>query len=164
MRSGSNVVMVQMHASRTAAAPEDLNQSLEGRVRGDHGRPAAILAFHGDEVIHGLSSRPRPETLAYPDLGFNRHARPEHVFPSLSRIERDLHRNSLHNFHEVTGGVFRWQQAGDRAAGPSDTLYMAFVVLAGGVDVNRDGLIGSHIAELGFFEVGRDPEVVEIDD
>src|SRR5579859_4411574 len=103
-------------------------------------------------------------TLPYPDLGFNRHARPQHVLAGLSGVEGDLCWNSLYDFDEVSGCILRRQKAGHRTAGSGDTLQMAFVVLPGRVHMNGDGLAGAHVAQLGLFEIRRDPDVVKIDD
>jgi hypothetical protein len=41
---------------------------------------------------------------------------------------------------------------------------MAFVILPGRVNVNRDRLSDAHIPQLSFLKIGCDPDIVEIDD
>ena len=89
---------------------------------------------------------------------------PQHVLFGFSRIENDLHRNTLHNFHIIAGGVFRRQQAEQRAAGPGNAFHLAFIFFAVGVDRNGDALSRPHFAQLVLFEIGRDPDVVKVDD
>ena len=82
----------------------------------------------------------------------------------LARIEDDLHRNALHDFHIVASRILRRQQAEARAAGAGDAIHFAVVFSAVGVDFNRDALADLHFAELRLFEIRGDPDVVEIDD
>ena len=82
----------------------------------------------------------------------------------LSRIKHDLHRNALHDFHVVAGGIFRRQQAEARAAGAGDAFDLAVVAASVRVHIDRDALPDLHLPQLRFFEVGGDPDVVKIDD
>jgi hypothetical protein len=43
----------------------------------------------------------------------------------LARIENDLHRNPLHDFHVVAGGILRRKQTEERAGCPGDAIYVA---------------------------------------
>src|ERR1035441_8591610 len=70
-------------------------------------------------------------------------------------VEHDLHRNALHHFDVVAGGVFGGEQAEARTAGASDGIDMPLVGLAVGIhrDVSRQ--TGFHLPELRLLEVRR---------
>ncbi len=123
-----------------------------------HGLTAGRQA---SRLIHGCGGRAH---YANPDLGRHRHAGTQLVIVVRARIEHDLDRNALHDFHVVSGGIFRRQQAEAGAAGAGDAVHLAVVGSAVGVDVDGDALADLHFAQLRFFEVGGDPNVVEIDD
>ena len=78
----------------------------------------------------------------------------------LAGIEVDADRNSLHYFHIVSGRVFGWQKAEARSARSTDCLNLAPVFLAEGVDSEPDPLPWAHAAELRFFEIRGDPDIV----
>ena len=80
--------------------------------------------------------------ISNPDLGLDRHAGTQLVILVCTGFEDDLHRNALHDFHVVAGGVFRRQQAEARAAGAGDAVDLAVVGSAVGVDVDGDALAG----------------------
>ncbi len=79
-------------------------------------------------------------------------------------IQHDLDWNALHHFHVVSSGVFGGQQAETSSAGSGNAVYFAVIGSAVGVDFDGDPLANLHLPQLGFFEVRRDPNVVEIDD
>ena len=65
-------------------------------LSGERGRPAG-------------SSRCARRDLVHVNLGFNRHAQTKVMIIVLPLVEHDFHGNTLHNFHVVTGRVFRRQ-------------------------------------------------------
>src|SRR5262245_58995896 len=60
----------------------------------------------------------------------DRHAGAEMAVRILTGVEHDLHRNALHDLHEIPGGVFRRQQAEARAGGRRDAVHVAVEGLA----------------------------------
>jgi hypothetical protein len=89
------------------------------------------------------------------------HTWAKQVIAIFSGLQDDLYGNPLHNFHVVAGGIFRGQEAEERTSGAGDAIDMAFVVAAGRVRVNFDPLADTHVAELRFFEVCGDPNLIE---
>src|SRR5579872_7078260 len=45
------------------------------------------------------------------DCGLDGHANAQQMIGILARIKQNLHRNALHNFDVISGGIFRRQQA-----------------------------------------------------
>src|SRR5262245_33113772 len=85
------------------------------------------------------------------------------MFRILAGVEVDLHRDTLDDFHEVTGGVLRWQQAELRAGRGGDAVDVRFERAASkGVDGNIRLLPGAHGLQLRLLEVRRDPRVIEV--
>src|SRR5271156_6498479 len=125
-------------------------------------------------MIHGLitgrgrqaesSGMAAAPNLFHFDFGFDGHAEAQVVIAVLSFIENDFHGDALDNFHVISGGIFRWQQAGARAAGAGDAVHVTLIRAAVGVHFNFGGLIGAHVFQLGFFVVGGDPNFVERND
>src|SRR6516162_2653099 len=50
------------------------------------------------------------------------HARPKLTVSVFSGLEHDLYRNSLHDFHVISRGIFGWKQTEKRSGGTSDTV------------------------------------------
>ena len=78
-------------------------------------------------------------------------------------VEHNLDRHALHDFHIVARSILRRQQAEACAAGASDAVDLAVVLASIGIDLNGDALARLHVAQLGFLEVGGNPDVIEID-
>src|SRR3954462_6305218 len=78
-------------------------------------------------------------------------------------IKFDLDRNALHDFHVITGCVLRRQKAEASAAGSGNAVDFAVVLPAVGVDFDGDSLPCLHVPKLSLFEVGCDPDVIQID-
>src|SRR6266852_9864979 len=99
-------------------------------------RVTASAMIQGLTAGRGGRSHPRsvPRCSSHPDLGLDRHTRPENMLFGLSRVKGDLDRDPLHYFDVVTRGIFRRKQAKQRAAGTSDALHVAVVFLAVGID------------------------------
>ena len=78
-------------------------------------------------------------------------------------IENHFHRNALHHFDVVAGGVFGRQQAEARARCGGDAIDVPAVLAAAavGIDFKLDLLADVHFLELGLFEIGGDPDVFE---
>src|SRR5471030_2189979 len=75
-------------------------------------------------MIHGLMCRCCSSAipLSRIDRGCHRHSRPQEMIRILSHVQHDLDRHALDNFHEISGRVFRRQQAEPRAGGGRDTV------------------------------------------
>src|ERR1700685_1577360 len=78
-----------------------------------------------------------------------------------SWLENDLHRDSLDDFDVVAGGVFRRQQTEGWAGGPGDAVDVAVQNSTAGVDMNPGFLTNAHVPQLGFLEVGSDPDIIK---
>ena len=94
----------------------------------------------------------------------DRHARPQQMLRVLVVIEPNSHREPLHHFHVVPGGIFWGKQTKQRAGGPGKALDFTLVVVPKGVHTNGDRLSRSHPFELRLLEVGRDPDIVQRND
>src|SRR5207245_3943336 len=95
------------------------------------------------------------------DLGFDRHTWTQPVIVVLAGVEIDANRNALNHLHIIPRGVLGRQQAEPGAAGAADCFKFAGVFAAESVHAKLDALAGFHAAELGFFKIGRDPDVIE---
>ncbi len=79
--------------------------------------------------------------------------------------EVDADGDALDDFDVVAGGVLGWEEAELGAGGSADLGDLAVEGAATeGVDLDCDVLAGVHLLQLGFLEVGGDPEVGEGDD
>src|SRR5580658_7944975 len=108
----------------------------------------------------------RSSQLFNPHLRLNRHPRAEFMVLDLALVEHDLHRNALHDFHVVAGGVFGRQQAEALSAGAGHGINVPLVGLAGRIDLNLSRLSRLHLGKLRLLEVCRDPDIrfIERDD
>ena len=97
-------------------------------------------------------------------LGVNRHAWAQEMIFIFSGIEHDLDRDALHDFHIISRSIFGRQKTEAGAAGAGDAIDFAVISFAIGINFNGDGLADFHLAELGFFEVGGDPDIIERND
>src|SRR5690349_5066546 len=109
-------------------------------------------------------SRVSADISADPDLGLDRHSRTQAVQSGLILIESDAHREALHHLHVIPAGVFRRQQAGDGSGGSGEAFDVAAEILTVGIDANGDLLAGMNPAQLRFFEIRRDPHIVDLGD
>ena len=95
-------------------------------------------------------------------VGNDRHARTQFDERVACRVERDLHRDALHDLGEIAGGVVRRQQREFLAAGGRDAVDMAVHDLAREhVDLDRDGLAFAHVGELRLLVVRHDIGAVD---
>src|SRR2546426_12085309 len=92
------------------------------------------------------------------DSRFDGHSQAQPTLGALPLLESDFHRHALHHLDVVTRGVLGREQAELRSARPGDALDVAIVFAPVGVDVNLDGLAGSHVLELSLFEISRYPD------
>ena len=80
-------------------------------------------------------------------------------------IEKDLDGNPLHDFREIPSCVV-WRKQGKHRAGSRlkavDLTYE--FVIGKSIHADLDRLAGSNTTQLGFFEVGGDPDVVQGND
>src|SRR5579864_2235333 len=113
---------------------------------------------------HPRSGLPWPRPSANPDLGRYRFPGTQLVIVVRAGIENDLDRDALHYFHVIPRSIFWRQQAEARAAGSGNALDLSVVGSAVGIDVDGDALADFHLPKLRFFEVCRDPNIIEIDD
>src|SRR5690606_26029878 len=97
-------------------------------------------------------------TQVNPDL--DRHARPDDLTQGVVAVDHYLDRNALHHLGEVAGGVVRRQQAelgtGGREQAVDVSLYRLIVE---GVEDQGGALALVHALDLGFLEIGLDPQV-----
>src|SRR6185295_1165096 len=98
--------------------------------------------------------------LLHSDFDQHRHAGPELALDLLAFIENNFHRNALHHFHVITGGVFRRQQAESCARSVSNAVHMP-LENAASVCVHRDtrGLAGMHLCELSLLKIRDYPNI-----
>ena len=81
----------------------------------------------------------------------------------LVSIKHDAHRNSLHHLYVVAGGVLRRKQTEPGTTCAANGEDFAFVLATGRVDLDLNRLSLLHVAQLRFFEVCRDPDIVDVD-
>ena len=76
-------------------------------------------------------------------------------------VEEDFEGDALDDLDVVAGGVFGREEAEAGAAAELEAIDVGLEVAAWeGIDANADGLAGVHVGELGFLEIGGDPDVV----
>jgi hypothetical protein len=63
------------------------------------------------------------------DVRFHGHAGAQAIEPVLIGFEAQAHGDALHHLDVVAGGVFRRQDAGDRAGAAADGFDVAFKIL-----------------------------------
>ena len=78
-------------------------------------------------------------------------------------VENDFHRHALDDFHVIAGRVFRRQQAEPRAAAGLNAVHVCAQRFAKRVNLNEHRLVGLHVFQLRFLEIGHDPDVVRHD-
>ena len=78
-----------------------------------------------------------------------------------ARLQNDLYRNPLNNFHVVAGCIFGRQQAEDGARCSRNAVDMTVVSAAVRVELNRCFLAHAHVFELGLFEIRGDPHLIQ---
>src|SRR5260370_8822039 len=79
-------------------------------------------------------------------------------------IETNPHWEPLNNFDKVAAGIFRWQKAEQGSGGTREILDRPSVVATERINMNVHRLTRTHVLELGFFEVRRHPDVVNMND
>src|SRR5262249_3827810 len=89
------------------------------------------------------------------------HARPELKVVILTGIEDDLNGNPLDDLDEVACCVFRRQYAEQWSSGAADAVDVAPVGAAIRVHPHINNWTWAHMLELSFFEVRRNPDVLE---
>ncbi|MNN68853.1 hypothetical protein D3C81_1845920 [compost metagenome] len=85
------------------------------------------------------------------------------MFGQLLGVDVDSHRYALHDLDPVAGGVLRRQQGKGAAGTGAEAVDGAAVLDAAAVQVgfDLDRLANAHIAQLGFLEVGVDPQLIQ---
>ena len=74
--------------------------------------------------------------------------------------ERDFHRDALDDFHEISCGVFRGDNAEPAPGARLDRVHDAFKFAIGvRIHMDRDRLPGLHVVQLCFLEVSGHPDV-----
>src|ERR1700728_2812870 len=84
-------------------------------------------------LCDGFQSRCVPAgVMSTPDayVRLYRHARAQPIESVLIGFEAQAHWDALHHFHVVAGGIFRRQDASNRAGAAADGLDVAFKILA----------------------------------
>jgi hypothetical protein len=81
----------------------------------------------------------------------------------LLRVERDAHRDALHDLDPIAGCVLRRQQRKGTTAAGRQAYELATIFDATAVDIgtNFHGLADANIFELDFLEIGIDPDIVQ---
>src|SRR5262245_44064123 len=95
------------------------------------------------------------------DLWHDTHPRSKPMIAVRARLEHDLHGNTLHYLHVVAGGVLGRQQTEERTGGTCDAVHMSVVCASAGINGESNPLTVFHVLELGLFEVGGDPYLLE---
>src|SRR5258708_7774766 len=95
------------------------------------------------------------------DLWVHRHPWTEPVVAVLAGVEIDANGNALDDFYVIARRVLWWQDAEPGPAGSADRDDLPRVCPPIGIDGHPDALAWFHVTELGFLEVGRDPDVVK---
>src|SRR5215471_12231826 len=97
--------------------------------------------------------------LSDPYSRHHRHTQPQKMLRVLPFLKDDLDWYSLHHFDVVPGGVFGGQQAEERPGCTGDAEDMSIVGTAIGIDGDFHRLSRPHMLQLGFLEVGSDPDI-----
>ena len=92
---------------------------------------------------------------------FDIHPRPKLVVLIFARLQNNLYRYPLNDFHVVTGCIFGRQQAEEGARCSRNAIDMTAVRAAVRVEVNLCFLAHAHVFELGLFEIRGDPHLIE---
>ncbi len=77
-------------------------------------------------------------------------------------VQADGNRKPLNDFHKIARSIFRGKQAGDRSGRSRHALHITVKLAFIGVDADIDLLACVHFAELCFFEIGRNPNIVDL--
>src|SRR5277367_2463277 len=123
--------------------------------------PSASMPHAPKRELWRLRSLPR---LADPDYRFDGHAGMQTIQAGLVPSQTNSHRQTLHHFHVVAGGVFRWKHAVDGACRSGHALDETVEFPIQSVDAYADRLAGMHVLELRLFEIGGHPHVVCLTD
>src|SRR5487761_1909855 len=148
---GSATLAMLVSSTSMNVASVTVSAMTHGLCFGAHG--AATGRAAGCSSIASLM-----DSLLQLHRGRHRHALPQQMIVMLSRVERNPHRDPLHHFHVISGGVFRRQQAHASAAGACDPLDLARVLAAVGVHVDLHRLADAHFLELRLLEIRRHPQ------
>jgi hypothetical protein len=131
-----------------------------------------ILAKRRDrmfvQVVSHFESSSTPAFQLPSPLGHYRrihiHAWAQYRLIGGDRIEHDFHRDALHNFYVIAGGVLRRQQTQHRTGGPGNRINVAGKGLAVGVDVDFCLLASLHLTKLRFLKICGNPNILQRDD
>src|SRR5690554_6223207 len=97
-------------------------------------------------------------TQVNPDL--DRHARPDDLTQRVIAVDHYLDRNALYHLGEVAGGIVRRQQAELGTGGREQAVDVAlYRLIVEGVEDQGGALALVHALDLGFLEIGLDPQV-----
>src|ERR1051326_6533941 len=115
-------------------------------------------------MIHGLIAAGARSvmTLLREYRGHYGHARPQFMVGVLAFIKADAHGEALHNFHVISGRVFRWQKAEARACGRADRFDSRVIFTAVSIDLHFGSLPNPHAPKLRLFEICGSPDIVKI--
>src|SRR6266446_4171187 len=104
------------------------------------------------------SQRTQGTTMFGVHFGNGTHARGKR-HAGVGNINRNPHRQALYDFYPVAGGILRRQQRETGAGTWAGTHHLAHESFAG-IGIHREGrvLAGPHIGEVGFLEIGFDPD------
>src|SRR5580698_8610436 len=94
-------------------------------------------------------------------LRFHIHPRPKLMITILARFENNLHGHALNDFYVVSRGILRRQKTKQRSGGPRDAIDMPVVGAAVRVKLDLGFLAHPHVLQLSFFEVRRNPDLVQ---
>src|SRR5262249_10244276 len=97
-------------------------------------------------------------------LRFDIHPRTKLAVLIFARFKNDFDGDALNDLYVVACGIFRGQKTEERASGARYAVDMTCVRAAAGVDLDVNFLSGGHVAELGLFEIGGNPDFIERND
>src|SRR5207302_3866171 len=148
----------------------DRHHRLLGRVLGDDARDALVrLGVRRGEGLRLVGARaldllqPARGALVRVDVDLHRQADLQRMLMKLTAIERDAHRDSLHDLDPVPARVLlREQRAGAARAG-AEAGHAAVEFDRASISIGAQGhrLPGTQVRELVFLEVRIHPDVVE---
>src|SRR5947209_7809735 len=101
-----------------------------------------------------------PLKIADLDGGPDGHAGAQQV-PVIQFVKRDFDRHALHHFDVIPHGILGRQQAKKRAAASLDTFDMTIEISLGkSIHSDAGRLAGPEQLQLGFLEIGHDPQLL----
>src|SRR5579864_88397 len=89
------------------------------------------------------------------------HAGSKASIPVLARLEKNLYRDALDNFHVVSGCILRREQAEQRTGGAGNAVNMTVQSAPTRINVNIGFLSNLHVLELRFLKISGDPDLIK---